>query len=316
MDRDAIISQPPAQIITHSAQLDNLAYEALTAHEAGDKAQNSAMDCYRQAGEALLKAKALVPHGEWSGWLARHVPFVQATARRYMRIAHEWQQVKGMKSLREVIEFFVSPLPEAADLSKDPIATLCERCRRVGPVKDCPNCATVRAAAEQKAAAEAKKNKEKRKKNKKKQEPASEERPAWNGKTFRDLYARLLRFVQEVAKAEKRHESPQYLGLCRLLSEFSTGAQDFFKDSMQTGKCRSCGAPIFWAKPVGGGSFMPIDADPVAEGGNIAIVDGAAQVFRGTLLEPPLPEGAPRYVSHFATCPDAKEWRRKRIIKP
>jgi hypothetical protein len=46
---------------------------------------------------------------------------------------------------------------------------------------------------------------------------------------------------------------------------------------------------------------MPVDPEPVAEG-NVVLVDGLAVVGG---------EGEPRYTSHFATCPDAKRWRKR-----
>lgn len=76
-------------------------------------------------------------------------------------------------------------------------------------------------------------------------------------------------------------------------------------------RCR-CGASIFFALSTVG-KAMPIDAEPVV-GGNlmlsqtndgklVASVDNAASALL-------LPE--PRYVSHFATCPDAAKFRRPR----
>jgi hypothetical protein len=67
--------------------------------------------------------------------------------------------------------------------------------------------------------------------------------------------------------------------------------------------CRSCGASITW-HPTPAGNLMPVDAEPV-EGGNLVVVNGVA------LTAGMLDEG-PRYVSHFATCPDADEHRHKR----
>lgn len=74
-------------------------------------------------------------------------------------------------------------------------------------------------------------------------------------------------------------------------------------------KCSSCGADILWCESATTGALMPIDAEPVASG-NVALVGRVAHVRRGDLFEPMLPEG-PRYQSHFATCPNAKQWRRK-----
>jgi hypothetical protein len=69
-------------------------------------------------------------------------------------------------------------------------------------------------------------------------------------------------------------------------------------------RCRSCGAEIVWAMHEFTRRRMPLDAEPI-EAGNVALEDGVARVLR-----PNSPYQGPRYVSHFATCPNAKEHRR------
>jgi hypothetical protein len=69
--------------------------------------------------------------------------------------------------------------------------------------------------------------------------------------------------------------------------------------------CRSCKAPIIWAK-TNSGKNIPLDAEPCTDG-NICIKDGLAVVVsdkQGGVW--PLPF----YKSHFATCPNAKQHRR------
>ena len=56
-------------------------------------------------------------------------------------------------------------------------------------------------------------------------------------------------------------------------------------------KCRSCGAYIVWLKTQRGAN-MPTDADSVNEG--------------DTEFDPK------EYVSHFSTCPDADQHRRRK----
>lgn len=77
--------------------------------------------------------------------------------------------------------------------------------------------------------------------------------------------------------------------------------------------CGSCGAPIVWTI-TDAGERMPCDAHPVA-GGNVRIIaapDGSparSKVVGNTIdLFDPDDDGT-RYVSHFATCPQADEWR-------
>ena len=72
--------------------------------------------------------------------------------------------------------------------------------------------------------------------------------------------------------------------------------------------CRKCAARIVWAVTERGKS-MPVNRDPV-ENGNLVLEeqDGRPPIARkpDELLDRDLP----RYVSHFATCPNAEEFRR------
>lgn len=79
-------------------------------------------------------------------------------------------------------------------------------------------------------------------------------------------------------------------------------------------RCRTCKAPIRWAKTVAG-EFMPLDLEPDDTG-------------EWTLAMAPRPGGSPRaihvpetrraayagslYRVHWATCPDADQHRRQR----
>lgn len=99
-------------------------------------------------------------------------------------------------------------------------------------------------------------------------------------------------------------------------------------------RCRSCSAPIWFGLTLKG-KRMPIDPTPV-EDGNVVIVEmerrmeaqvanlgrgGAAHATEGAGDELPrvrvlragehVPVDLPRYVSHFATCPEAQRHRRE-----
>lgn len=70
--------------------------------------------------------------------------------------------------------------------------------------------------------------------------------------------------------------------------------------------CSSCGAPIIWLRTFAGKS-IPVDEVPVPDG-NIVVLgdsDTCQTLKKGEETE------KPRYVSHFATCPQAKDWRKK-----
>ena len=78
--------------------------------------------------------------------------------------------------------------------------------------------------------------------------------------------------------------------------------------------CRTCGAKIIWAV-TDKGHNIPIDPTPRPDGNLMLCEDGAV------LLAIPVCEGdnpTERYVSHFASCPDAAVHRRtvrKRVAK-
>lgn len=74
--------------------------------------------------------------------------------------------------------------------------------------------------------------------------------------------------------------------------------------------CRSCGAPIIWAKTLGGLN-MPLDAEPNPDG-NVVLAHGLAIVREKPSFEVRGErEGETRHTSHFATCPFAAQHRRR-----
>lgn len=85
-------------------------------------------------------------------------------------------------------------------------------------------------------------------------------------------------------------------------------------------RCRSCGADVFWAQWRGeagrDGQWIPVDAvadmRPAPRGGSIVL---ALSMSSGRLMaEKWRPAHGPtrnRYTAHWATCPQAGEWRRR-----
>lgn len=71
--------------------------------------------------------------------------------------------------------------------------------------------------------------------------------------------------------------------------------------------CRYCGTPIAFLKDERDG-WITIDRDP-SPSGNLAIIDGIAVLDRENLFDR-LPPG-PRYISHAATCIEARKRCRK-----
>src|SRR5437773_2351455 len=71
--------------------------------------------------------------------------------------------------------------------------------------------------------------------------------------------------------------------------------------------CRSCGRPVRWVETERG-KLMPIDPEPSTEGTILL----RRQLDRKPLAIVGVPPaafiGEDRFVSHFSTCPDHKEW--------
>lgn len=65
--------------------------------------------------------------------------------------------------------------------------------------------------------------------------------------------------------------------------------------------CKSCGAAIVWAK-TSMGKLAPYERDDA--NGKWAVVAGIARLLEPTDVE--------RFTSHFATCPQAAQWRKRR----
>jgi hypothetical protein len=66
--------------------------------------------------------------------------------------------------------------------------------------------------------------------------------------------------------------------------------------------CRSCGAPIVWARTQSG-RLMPVDREPV-DGGSL-LLERVGGEYRVSVA---LNGG---FRAHFATCPDAESWRHR-----
>lgn len=74
-----------------------------------------------------------------------------------------------------------------------------------------------------------------------------------------------------------------------------------WQDTRRLGTCRSCGAPIEWGELISG-SRMPFNAPIVAVRAQDELLTGGRTIEDvDTTVS----------ISHFATCPDAKDWRRK-----
>ncbi len=86
-------------------------------------------------------------------------------------------------------------------------------------------------------------------------------------------------------------------------------------ENLKTTACRSCGKPMLWLKNAKEktGKSNPIDAEPNAEKGNMLVdlKNETYQVLTSEDLAKAKRGNMKLYSSHFATCPDANNFRRK-----
>jgi hypothetical protein len=84
---------------------------------------------------------------------------------------------------------------------------------------------------------------------------------------------------------------------------------------MRTTKCRACGAEIMFIKSVAG-KTIPVNAEQITyeqkAGGSMKVVTPNGEVISGELAGDPQKATGIGYISHFATCPEADSFRKKR----
>lgn len=83
---------------------------------------------------------------------------------------------------------------------------------------------------------------------------------------------------------------------------------------MASKTCSGCGTPMRWARNESTGKNIPLDPEPVPEGNLVMSHDprpGGPFVVRMLRKGDPDPDPSmPRYVAHFATCPQADKFRK------
>lgn len=73
-------------------------------------------------------------------------------------------------------------------------------------------------------------------------------------------------------------------------------------------KCRSCQQEVLWVLTINR-KKMPVDPEPVADG-NLILIDPIAPGDIPMAVNKANPD-VPGWTSHFATCPDAAEHRKR-----
>lgn len=72
-------------------------------------------------------------------------------------------------------------------------------------------------------------------------------------------------------------------------------------------QCRTCHTQVYWVETEAG-KKMPVDAKSVADGDFIFINKKAHKLRLGEIPD----EGVKRWTSHFVTCPQRDEHRRRK----
>lgn len=84
------------------------------------------------------------------------------------------------------------------------------------------------------------------------------------------------------------------------------------KPPMRKDTCASCKAAIFWAITEANGKPIPIDYAPVASGNVVIIAPDDPRQPLVASMDIRRRQNGPRYVAHFATCPDAALWSKSK----
>jgi hypothetical protein len=134
---------PPAIEAVSQTTLEQIAFEAKSAFEAAKRSGMNTVERYKDAGEALTKAKAAVKHGEWLKWLAVN-KISRTTAFAAMAIAANWSNVRPAEHLKDALKQITDSVAEEQEktLPGTPVtapALYCRHCRINGADKKCPD---------------------------------------------------------------------------------------------------------------------------------------------------------------------------------
>jgi hypothetical protein len=136
---------PPAIVKTADANLEQLAYLITAALDAGERAGRQTLERYKEAGEALVKAKTVSKHGDWLKWLDTN-KIDRRRASEAMRVAVMSSKWAGSAHLTEALRLITDPIDEEREKGKSPkevtpnsSATFCRACRTGVPNPTCPN---------------------------------------------------------------------------------------------------------------------------------------------------------------------------------
>jgi hypothetical protein len=116
-------------------RLDELAGEIATEVRLAEEAWRGAVGHAIAAGEKLIEAKRLVPHGGWLSWLEANCPLGEREAQNYMRLARNPQRVADLSSVRQAVALLAGwktkPELDADEPTAESVEAIVER--ELGP---------------------------------------------------------------------------------------------------------------------------------------------------------------------------------------
>jgi phage N-6-adenine-methyltransferase len=108
---------PPA-LVRPAEDLATLAKAINAAHEAAQGAMRTGLEKAREAGDALLKAKAACKHGQWLSWLKGNTKLDRMTAWRYMQLSERWGECNSVLHLADAYRVLFSGGEEEEEQEK------------------------------------------------------------------------------------------------------------------------------------------------------------------------------------------------------
>ena len=95
---EALESLLPAEVDTLTAEINIYKMQAGT--------------CIVEIGRRLIRAKEILPHGQWASWLAEKVEFSERTAQNFMRVAKEYTNPQPVADLGLTKALLLLQVPE------------------------------------------------------------------------------------------------------------------------------------------------------------------------------------------------------------
>lgn len=83
-----------------AAELPGIAININDAIRLAEKSATTAMQHALRAGRELLKAKAMVPRGDWLNWVQDNIVIAPRTAQAYMRLAEKLPKMTALEAQR------------------------------------------------------------------------------------------------------------------------------------------------------------------------------------------------------------------------